>query len=225
MILQSFIRQHWPIFALSGAVIVATVYFLWFAVGYAVSSSYHPMASQGRLGYAYFPAFLLAAVASIVITIVLSWRQARPLRNRRLIIGTVCLLAIPVAQFGSLSIYTSYRQTYWLGEVRHDIPWRYSPYNGSTDPGGQYFLIKVDPENLVPRYSAEGKNTVILSKATGFDYGSSSEAPSEICRHRNTHSIDCSKRIGEFVYGLSGRMDPPPDDPHAFLNRAKTLFD
>lgn len=207
-----------------GAILGSIVYFGWMFIGIGVAFGYHPMSARAHVGFAWFGLFPLLACAAIIAVGALTWRGTAFSRRRGRLIGTLALVAITGTHYLSLFVETGYRQSYWLGEVRHDIPWRYSPYNGSSEPGGTYFLVMVTPDNFTPRYEARNADTISLIKATDFEFGTRQEAPPETCR-TEYGEIRCSERRGRFVYGIAGKAEQLPPNPASLLVDVQSLLD
>ena len=68
------------------------------------------------------------------------------------------------------SIDSGYRQAYFLGVEKYEIPWQYAPYSGDPERGGQYFLVKVSVADLAPQYETREK-TITIGMSVGFDFG------------------------------------------------------
>jgi len=190
-------------------------------VGLKVSEFYHPMAVYGDLFHLLrYGALFLPVLAAIGMLGLWFWR--RPLSPRHhqgglaLLVIAACLPLLPRVDSG-------YHQSYWLGENRHEIPWQYSPYNGSPEPGGKYFLVEASVPDLAPRYETQEK-TVIIGKAVGFNYGEGGPAREEPCRKRSS-SMSCEWRRGDSVYSASGKAGLFPSDLPAFMVSVADLLD
>jgi len=183
--------------ALFWSVVLCTVvYFGWMFISVSVSRFYHPMSSLGHVGIAWFCTFAVLALAAVITAVVWIWRGSHHDCRHRYLIGALAVAAVVGGHITSLFVETGYRQTYWVADTRHEIPWQYSPYNGSREPGGLFFLVEVAPEDFAPRYDAAGADTVILMKATDHDYGKSSEAPEKICQTDDNQITRCAIASG-----------------------------
>lgn len=190
-------------------------------VSLKVSEFYHPMAARGDL----FGPLRSGAIALPVLATVGMlglWFRRRPLSPRHyqggLIVLTIaaCLPLLPKMDSG-------FHQHYWLGENRYEIPWQYSPYNGSPAPGGKYFLVKVSVPDLVPGYETREK-TVIIGKAVDFNHGKGGPARVEPCRRR-TSSLNCQWKRGDSVYYVYGDVELFPSDMPVFMVSVAELLD
>jgi len=186
-----------------------------------VSEFYHPMAVYGDLFHLLrYGALFLPVLAAIGMLGLWFWR--RPLSSRHyqgglaILVIAACLTLLPRVDSG-------YRQSYWLGENRHEIPWQYSPYNGSSEPGGKSFLVEVSVPDLAPRYETREK-TVIIGKAVGFNKGEGGPAREEPCRRRSS-SMSCEWRGSDRVYSVSGKAELFPSDLPAFMVSVADLLD
>jgi len=212
--------------ALFWSVVSCTVgYFGWMFISVSVSRFYHPMSFHGHVGTAWLGTFAVLALAAVITAVVWIWRGSHHDCRHRYLIGALAVAAIAGAHFTSLFVETGYRQTYWVADTRHEIPWQYSPYNGSREPGGLFFLVRVVPESFTPHYDAVGADTVILMKATDYDYGKSSEAPEEICQTDEHQNTRCAMRVGRFVYSISGKGEYMPTEVVQSLGRVQVLLD
>jgi hypothetical protein len=165
-----------------------------------------------------------AVVAPILIAISMFflWVWRRPLAPRIYVAG---MFLLAVVSFLPLlpKIDSGYRQVYWLGEARHQIPWQYGPYNGSPDPGGKYFLVKVSVPDLVPVYETQN-STIIVGKAVDFNYGDGEAAPENMCMTRS-HKKKCEWRRGNFVFIASGNPELFSTDISGFMVSVADLLD
>jgi hypothetical protein len=207
-----------------GTVAAAVVYFGWTFINVIVNRFYHPMPARANLGNNWFEAFALTALFTMITAAFWAWRRSGRARRRAYSIGALALIVIAVAQFASFFVTTDYRQTYWLDEVRHEIPWQYSPDRGSDEPGGTFFLIEVASTDFTPRYEAARANTVKLGKGIADD-GQSDEAPEGVCRTDEYGNTRCWERRGRFVYSLSGKAEHLPSNPAMLLERTQRLLD
>lgn len=212
--------------ALFWSVVLCTVIFFgWMFISVSISRFYHPMSSLGHVGTAWFGTFAALALATVITAVVWVWRGSRHDCRHRYLIGALAVAATVGAHIASLFVETGYRQTYWVADTRHEIPWQYSPYNGSREPGGLFFLVRVAPEDFAPRYDTAGAHAVILMKATDYDYGKSSEAPEKICQTVEHQNMRCAMRRGRFVYSISGKEEHIQTDIVRSLGRAQILLD
>lgn len=179
------------------------------------------MAMRGDLLY---PLRQSAVAAPILVAIVIFslWMWRRPLAPQIYLVG-LSILAIAAFIPFLPTIDGGYRQVYWLGEERHEIPWQYDPYNGSIGRGGKYFLARVSVPDLVPRYEFEGE-TVTIGKSTDFDYGKGGAAPEKICVVNALH-MKCEWRRGKFVYSASGSPEHFPLDAAGLMVSVADLLD
>lgn len=190
-------------------------------VGLKVSEFYHPMAVRGDL----FVPLRYGAIALPVLVAVGMlgfWLGPRRL-SPRYYQGGLTVLAIAACFPFLPRVDSGYHQSYWLGENRHEIPWQYSPYNGSPEPGGKYFLVKVSVPDLVPRYETREK-TVIIGKAVDFIHGKGGPARVEPCR-RQFSSMSCEWQRGDNVYSASGNVELFPSDMPVFMVSVAELLD
>lgn len=192
-----------------------------FLIVRSINATYHPMTLRGdlfdplRYGVIVLP--VLAALGMLGL-----WFWRRPLSSRHyqgglaILVIAACLPLLPRVDSG-------YRQSYWLGENMHEIPWQYSPYNGSPELGGKYFLVEVSVPDLAPRYETREK-TVIIGKAVGFNKGEGRFAREEPCRRRSS-SMSCEWQRGGRVYSASGKAGLFPSDLPAFMVSVADLLD
>lgn len=163
----------WPIRFWIAAV-VSTAWCGWVFVVVGVSEFYHPMAAQGDL----FHLLRQWAVAATILTAIVMfglWLYRHPLAPHIYAIGllvTGIISLIPLLP----SFDSGYRQTYFLGDDKYEIPWQYGPYNGNPERGGQFFLAKVSVANLVPKYETQ-EDTIIIGMAVDFNHGAGGGAP------------------------------------------------
>lgn len=207
-----------------GAVGIVLLYFAAMLVWVGIIEFYHPMSARGHVGMAWFPTFATVALAVVVGVIVWVWRMPTRHRTHAQVVGAGLLVLILGTHLLSLFIQTDYHQTYWLRDVRHEIPWRYSPRSGSPDPGGSFLVVEVVPRDFAPRYDGPGSDAVMLVKATDFEFGESSRAPEAVCVERSGN-VRCSERRGRFVYEIAGKAEDLPSNPASMLDRAQSLLD
>lgn len=186
-----------------------------------VSEFYHPMTVHGDLFHLLrYGALFLPVLAAIGMLGLWFWR--RPLSPRHyqgglaILVIAACLPSLPRVDSG-------YHQSYWLGENRHEIRWQYSPYKGSPEPGGKYFLVEVSVPDLAPRYETREK-TVIIGKAVDFNHGEGGPAREEPCRRRSS-SMSCEWQRGGRVYWAYGKAGLFPSDLPVFLETVADLLD
>ena len=186
-----------------------------------VRSFYHPVAALGDLLH---PLRLWAiAGPSLVGIAMLCIRVGRhPLAPRVYCIGLFVLVAAAIAP--SLPpIDSGYRQAYWLGEDKYEIPWQYGPYNGSLDRGGKYFLVSVSVPDLLPQYETRSE-TIIIGKAVDYNHGKGGAAPEKTCLARR-YRFECQWRRGNSVYLASGEADLLPSEASGLMVSAADLLD
>ncbi len=186
----------------------------------AVGESYHPMAVRGDL----FHLLRQWAVAATILTAIVVfglWLWRRPLAPRIYVIG---LFVIGIISLIPLlpSIDSGYRQAYFLGDDKYEIPWQYGPYNGDPERGGQYFLVKVSVANLAPKYETQ-EDTIIIGMAVDFNYGTGGGAPEEICLVDN-YNFSCQWQLGNSVFMASGEAKLFPSDVSGLLASAPDLL-
>ncbi len=190
-------------------------------VNLKVSEFYHPMAVRGDLfvplRYGSIVLLVLAAVGVLGF-----WLGSRPL-SRRHYQGGLIVIAIAACLPFLPRMDSGFHQHYWLGETRYEIPWQYSPYNGSPEPGGKYFRVKVSMPDLVPRYETRAE-TLIMGKAVASNNGKGGPAGAELCR-RDTSSLSCQWQRGDSVYSASGDAELFPNDMLAFMVSVADLLD
>lgn len=116
-----------------------------------------------------------------------------------------------------------YRQVYWLGETKHEIPWRYSPFNGDEESGGRFFLVKVSAPSLEPQPHSRVQ-TIISGKAVDFNHGRGGEEPATPCSE-NRNRLNCEWMRGDYVYLAAGERELFPDDTSALLTSIVDLLD
>ncbi|MGR3623515.1 hypothetical protein [Pseudophaeobacter sp.] len=191
--------------------------YMWLIVG----AHYHPMATKGDLFLPLrYGALILPCALAIIFLCLWSWRG--PL-SPRLYLSGIVILGLAALLPSLPRVDSGYRQVYWLGETRYEIPWQYSPYNGSKERGGKYFLVKVSAPELAPRYETREK-TIIIGKAVdsnSYKGGPSSEDP---CRG-SSHSMECKWQVGDRVYSASGDAGLFPSDIPAFMASVADLLD
>jgi len=211
----SWVNLFWCAFIASIAVCGSAFVGLW------ISDFYHPMEMRGDL---LFPLRQWAVAVPIITAIVVYrlWLRPQPLGPRVYITG-LSLLALTMLLPVLPNLDSGYRQTYWLDESKHEIPWQYGPYNGSLDRGGKFFLVKVSIPDLVPRYDTQDK-TIIIGKAVGFNHGQGGSAPDEMCT-TNYSNMECQWRHGEFVFRVSGAADLFPSDISELMVSVADLLD
>lgn len=165
-------------------------------------------------------AIIVPIVAGVLMLCV--WMRWHPLAPRFYLIG---LFVVGVGGLLTLlpRIDSSYRQVYWLGSDRYEIPWQYSPFNGSTDRGGKYFLIKVSVPGLVPRYEAQGE-TFIIGKAVDFNHGKGGSAPAEVCK-TNYSRLECQWQRDASVFIASGNANILRPNISALMPSVADLLD
>ena len=190
-------------------------------IGLAVSEHYHPMAAHGDLLEPLRKGALIGPALTAVVMFSV-WLQQRPLSNRAYLIGLSVLAA--AALLPALPrLDSGYRQVYWLGDSRHEIPWQYRPYNGSPYRGGKSFLLRVSMPDLIPYYERTS-DEIIIGKAVDFNFGDGGTAPTEMCamiRERFT----CEWQRGDFVFRASGRNELFPSDASGFMVSVADLLD
>lgn len=190
-------------------------------VGLKVSEFYHPMAMRGDL-------FVPLRYGSIVLPVLAAvgmlgfWFGPRSLSPRHYQLGLIVLAVAAFLPFLP-RVDSRFHQHYWLGETRYEIPWQYSPYNGSAEPGGKSFLVKLSVPDMVPRYETRAE-TLIIGKAVDFNYGKGGPAREEPCRWRSS-SLSCEWQRGDSVYLASGDADLFPNDMPAFMASVADLLD
>ena len=191
------------------------------SINVGVMGFYHPMAALGDARHFMREAsVLIPAAVSIFVCALWLWR--RPLPKAVYLTGLVPLVlaaALPLLP----KVESGYEQSYWLGDLEYRIPWAYGPYNGRSQPGGSYFLIRVIGPNLKPIYRGSGDH-LIVGKATDFDYGRGGAAPETVCASDGTR-FRCEWRTGEDVYFFSTYTDNTPADPEALLQPIEDLMD
>ncbi|MES0811493.1 hypothetical protein ABLO27_18550 [Roseibium sp. SCPC15] len=196
---------------------------IWAGIVFAniqISEIYHPMSVRGDLLH---PLRLAAAFAPLIIAACLLTLRIRYCRLKpRIYSFGVSLLAIFAVLPLLPSVNNNYRQVYWLDDIKHEIPWQYAPHNGSSEPGGKYFLIKVSASNLVPAYETSIR-TITIGKALGFNYGEGDAVPDEICSLK-PYGQECQWRRGDFVYSARGDNDLFPSDISNFTNSVTDLL-
>ena len=190
-------------------------------VDLALGEFYHPMAARGDLfrplRQGAFPATILTAIAMFTL-----WLWLRPLAPRIYLIGLLIVAAIALLPLLP-RIDSGYRQVYFLDKERYEIPWQYSPYNGSPDRGGQYFLIKVSVQDLAPRYAYQG-DVIIIGKAVDYNYGKGGESPKELCT-MGKYNFHCQWQRGNSVFIASGDADLFPSEVSDLMISASELLD
>ncbi|MFY2825242.1 hypothetical protein [Ruegeria sp. MALMAid1280] len=191
------------------------------SIGYSVGSFYHPMPARGDL------IFPIKASAVLVPTITaasifLLWLMKRPLPRTMYFVGLLVLAVgclLPLAP----RLESGYKQTYWVMDQPHEIPWNYGPYNGQIERGGTYFLVKVSGPDWQPIYKSSGEE-IIFGKASDFNFGEGGNAPTEICLPAE-YRFRCQLKRGSFVYFASANVDLFPKDPLRFMSSAADLLD
>ena len=186
-----------------------------------VSEFYHPMAVRDDL---LSPlrrwGFTVPIIAAVTVGGLWYWRDTVPSRvyDVGLVLPVVtCLLAVlPKLDSG-------FRQTYWLGDERYEIHWQYSPYNGSSDRGGKYFVLKVSGPELTPRYETQNE-AIIIGKAVDFNNGHGGAVPGEMCAMVFSR-MTCQWKWAGSVYSASGKADLFPQILPEMMEAARDLLD
>lgn len=193
----------------------------WMFFNVSLSAAYHPMSAKGDMLRLVKETALLAPIP-IAVSMFLFWLWRRPLADRFYVIGLVLLVLATVLPFLP-RIEGTYRETYWLGDTRHEIPWTYAPYNGSNAPGGKLFWVSVSFPGLEPRYRTRDR-LITIGKAVDFNDGNGGGAPAEPCTRYQTY-IKCEWRRGDFVYMVSTIPEDFPSDLPAFMAEVADLLD
>lgn len=201
--------------------VLAIVWNGWTYISIAVGESYHPNASLGDLLRPLKEAVLFAPIVVLVFVFLL-WIWRRPLPDKPYEIGLVLLIVAMILPWFP-KIDSGYRQEYWLAQSLHEIPWQYSPFNGSKEPGGKYFLLRVALPDLLPEYETS-EPTVIIGKAVDFNHGKGGAAPEKTCI-KDGDNVQCEWRRGAFVYLVSGKYQAAPDDLTVFMGEVADLLD
>ena len=164
----------------------------------------------------------LVVPIAVALAIAILWIFKRPLKPRLYLVA-IALLAVGIVLSNLPKIDSGYEQTYWIGDQKHSIPWRYGPYNGDEAPGGTHFRVRVSPHKLMPRYDVDGQ-TIIVGKWAEEPTAYDKLANSEICASDGLE-FQCLWRQGAFFYTALGRSEFMPDDPLVFSNRITEMMD
>jgi len=120
-------------------------------------------------------------------------------------------------------IDSGYKQVYFLNDLRHEIPWQYSPSGGSSNVGGRYFLARVSLPDMGQDYAALSQ-TISIGKAVDVNNGRGGDVADETCVTKR-RTIRCEWRHGDFVYMASGDADKFPEDVTELMTSAANLLD
>lgn len=203
------------------AALLSAIWNGWMLINHFLRAAYFPMAVKGDALRLVKEVALLAPIP-IALVMFLFWLWRRPLNNRPYIVGLVLIgfaTLLPLLP----RIEGNYRETYWLAETRHEIPWYYGPYNGRSEPGGKYFWVSVSFPDLEPRYKTRDQ-LITVGKAVDFNRGKGGAAPNEICTEHQTYTT-CEWKRGEFVYMVSTIHELYPSDISAFMVEVADLLD
>ncbi|MBG6204603.1 hypothetical protein IWQ48_005766 [Labrenzia sp. EL_13] len=190
-------------------------------VSFAVGEVYHPNASLGDLLRPLKEAALFFPIIVIVFVFLL-WLWRWPLSDKPYEIGLVLLIVAMILPWFP-RIDSGFRQEYWLAQTPHEIPWQYSPFNGSKKPGGRSFLVRVALPDLLPEYETS-EPTVIIGKAVDFNHGKGGAVPENTCI-KDRDNARCEWRRGEFVYSASGSSKAIPPDLRSYMDSIANLLD
>jgi|GEM_PF-4500833 len=202
------------------AALLSAIWNGWTFVNYSIAYSFHPMAAMGDSLRVVKEAALLAPIP-IAVTLFLLWLWRRPLANRAYITGIAFIVAATLLPWLP-RIEGDYRQTYWLGETRHEIPWYFAPSSGSPEPGGELFWVSVSFPELEPRYKTKDK-LIAVGKAVDFENSNGGSAPREPCIEHQTYTR-CEWQHGEFVYMISTHPELFPSDVSGFMAAVTELL-
>lgn len=193
----------------------------WAFINYSVGYAFNPMAAMGDSLRLIKETALLAPVPIAAMMLVL-WLWRRPLSSRTYMTGIVLIAGATLLPLLP-RIEGDYRQTYFLAETRHEIPWYYAPKKGSPEPGGTLFWVSVSFPDLEPRHRTQDK-LIAIGKAVDFENGESGDAPRELCTKHQTY-VECAWQRGDFVYRMTTHPDLFPADVPAFMVAVADLLD
>lgn len=195
----------------------------WVYILEGVSEFYHPMAARGDLLQPFRKwAILLPIVPALLPFILWRWRgwpgPGFYVAGLSMPVAAMLVSVVP-------SIDNGHHEVYWLNETKHEIPWQFSPYNGSSQPGGEFFLIQASPRDLSPRYGT-GVDTIRIGKAIDFNYGKGGAPHPEPCQKDVlTGQMRCEWRREAFVYSASGTAALFPSDMAPLMDGIVELLD
>ena len=207
-------RLFWPAVILSGLALPSL------AVYNAVTAAYHPMACAGRLLCPVMPLVLMGLATLLVLLAVLAW--TRPWRRVVRRHGGAVLVAVWILLGGLSLLTTDHRETAWVGDVRHEIPWRYGPRAVEDAPGGRGFVVVLGRDGLGGTYAAPRSDPrITVSKALDPTL----RLPEDGTPCTVAFDFECAVRIDGLWYSAAGRAGDLPDDPAAWLARAAKVLD
>ena len=177
-----------------------------------INGTYHPLAVKGDL--------LIPVAAAVpvltAIAITCLWARRQRLGPTPYAAALAALAVGAVLPFTGLRIDSGYRETFYLGDTRYEVPWQYDPATGTRAPGGTHFSIRATLPDLIPRYDTDA-SWITLTVATDYNFGKGGDAPEETSRLDRFH-FECEWKRGDRVYRAFGDHDLRPD-------RIEPLFD
>lgn len=184
-----------------------------------ISEFYHPMAAHGDRFFVFRKyAISVPILASIIVFLL--WGFRRPLLNKIYIFGL-----IPLFVAGAMTIFpnidSEYKQSYWLGDQEHSIPWQYSPFNGQSHHGGTYFLLKVRGLDLTPKYGGLD-NEFIIGKSIDAQHDRFKLDKDCAIERQNTF---CEWKSGRYYYSIYARTSNFSEDFRPYFQPVVQLLD
>ncbi len=112
-------------------------------VRYLVGMAYYPHATQANYGLAYAWVFGLASLIIWLYLVFASWFAKAEHKMKHITISSILLAIIVIGHLIATTIYRDYKVNYYIGKDLYSIPWRYNPYNGDLEPGGDGFVLRI----------------------------------------------------------------------------------
>ncbi|GLQ18105.1 hypothetical protein [Maritalea porphyrae] len=188
-----------------------------------IYASYHPMYARGDLLYPLRVSSIpLLILTSIVVASLWLWR--RPLQH------LIYALGMFVAASISLTIVlprveSGYKQIYYVGEERFEIPWQFSPYSGSPDLGGKDFRIIATIPELIPEYDTREKTVTIGISIKEFPERAETNSGSTCSLADSYGRISCRWPYGKYFLDVSGDQRLFAEDKSGLYPAISALFD
>ncbi|MDC0657275.1 hypothetical protein N6L27_04615 [Leisingera sp. SS27] len=197
----------------------------WFAraaMSLMIAKSYHPQAYYGSFGMVWM--WVFASFAGTVFTARIICFFALKQHQKALSLGSAAVLALTaLAHSASMSVDTGHKEIFWIGGVRHDVPWQYAPQTRRKNGVSSLFQIQVGTEELRPRYSSGGAGYFTLTKSIAPENGVA-KALLDQCKQED-YGITCRSLRNGFLYAIHGRSKNLPQNTARLLKPAQELLD